>query len=123
MDEEFEILQNRPTDILAEQLCEAIKASDEYKGYQELLKQIKEHHELYMEVNELRREHFRLQNSNGSTMSHEIYSNISSRSANLRENPLVNDFLNAEIGLGRLIQSINEKLMSGIEFDDDFLTY
>ncbi len=121
MDDEISLLENRDTDRLAIELSKAILNSEEYTLYMKCLEEIKSQPELYDRVNELRRQHFELQNSSRDKMSFDDFTRLSTMSRELRENTIVNDFLNAEIGFGRLMQEINRLIMKDVYFDNDFL--
>lgn len=121
MYEEVLLDDNKETDRLTKQLCEAIRNSEEFKHYHDCLERIKQNEELYNQVNILRRNNFMVQNGMNGKMSYEEYHNIYNFSRNARLNTLVNEFLDSEVGITRLMQGINYKLISAIEFDSDFL--
>lgn len=121
MYEEVLLDDNKETDRLTKQLCDAIRNSEEFKHYHECLERIKQNEELYNQVNILRRNNFMVQNGMNGKMSYEEYHNIYNFSRNARLNTLVNEFLDSEVGITRLMQGINYKLISAIEFDSDFL--
>ena len=121
MNEEILLDDNKETDRLTRQLCEAIRRSDEYVHYHDCLERIKQNEDLYNQVNTLRKNNFMVQNGMGGKMSYEEYHNIYNFSRNVRLNPLVNEFLDSEVGVIRLMQRINYKLISALEFDSDFL--
>ena len=41
--------------------------------------------------------------------------------AKFRENPIVDEFLTAELALCRMVQNINWKLIGALDFDVDFI--
>ena len=105
----------------ADALVMAIRESNEYKDYHKYLALIKQNEELYNHVNEFRKRHFAIQNNESVRMGYAEYEELAELSRELRKNDLVSAFLDAEIGLGRLVQEVHQKLMTGIEFDGDFL--
>ncbi|MCM1309056.1 MAG: YlbF family regulator [Butyrivibrio sp.] len=121
MDEGLEFSGIRETDSLAKQLSVAIRQSGEYTLYRQKLEELREQPELYGQVNNLRRNNFQRQNSGGGRMTYDEYSAFAAESRRLRANPLVNEFLDAEVSLGRLLQDINRIIISEIDFDNQFL--
>lgn len=109
------------TEIATNNLCEAIRQSKEYIRYQECLALIKNDEEVYRQVNALRKNNFNVQNGMNGRMSYDEYHNIYNSSRMLRQNNLANQFLDAELDLARLMQEINKKIISAIDFDIDFL--
>lgn len=121
MDEEIVLNDDTETDRIADELIKAILKSDEYLCYEKNLAVMKQNPELYSQVNELRRYNFMLQNSSAGKMSDEEYAELSNISKSNRQNPAVNDFLNAEVAIARLMQHLNRKITESIHFDIDFL--
>lgn len=122
MNKETNIEDTRETNQLAKRLSEAIVRSDEYISYRKYLEELQKDPELYAEVNNLRKKNFVMQNGGEQRMTYEEYTGIYAESKRLRQNTLVNAFLNAEVGLACLIQEINRQIMSKVEFDDEFLS-
>lgn len=120
MNEGSEHFGIKETDRLAGQLSEAISRSDEYILYRQKLEELLQQPELYTQVNSLRKNNFQRQNGGGGRMTNEEYSSIVAESRRLRANPLVNEFLDAEVSLGRLLQDINRIIISEIDFDIQF---
>lgn len=107
--------------IIAESLSDEIVKSEEYINYMSCLKELKQDMDLYNRVNELRVQHFDIQNGGEGRMSYEEYAVFSAKSKELRKNALVSRFLDAEIGLGKLVKDVNRIIFSKMEFDNDFL--
>ena len=121
MDDEIILTRKKETDVLTDQLVDAIKRSDEYINYHKCLEEVKKQPEMYEFVNEFRRRNFQAQNNMGGRMSYDEYSGIYNMSTNLRQNTLINDFLNAEIAVAKMMQRINYKIIDSIKFEIDFL--
>lgn len=119
--EEILIDNNTEVDILTDSLCNAIVNSDEYRTYQKCLEEIKKDEELFSQVNNLRRSNFFSQNNNNGKMSYDEYHNLYNAIRIVRQNKLADEFLDAELDLIRMIQKINEKLISTVSFECDFL--
>lgn len=119
--EEILIDNNTEVDILTDSLCNAIVNSDEYRTYQKCFEEIKKDEELFSQVNNLRRSNFFSQNNNNGKMSYDEYHNLYNAIRIVRQNKLADEFLDAELDLIRMIQKINEKLISTVSFECDFL--
>lgn len=121
MNEGAESAGIKATDSLARQLSAAVSRSEEYLLYRQKLKELQAQPELYAQVNSLRKNNFQRQNGGGGRMTYDEYSAFVAESKRLRSNPLVNEFLDAEVSLGRLLQDIKRIIVSEIEFDNQFL--
>lgn len=121
MNEGLEQAGLEKTVSLAKQLSVAIRSSSEYTVYRQRLEELQGQPELYAQVNNLRRNNFQRQNGGGGRMTYDEYSAFVAESRRLRGNPLVDEFLNAEVGLGRLLQDVKRIIISEIDFDNQFL--
>ncbi len=121
MDKELELYENKEANKLAALLSEEIKKSKEYTYYKVCLEELRKDTMLYQAVCDLRRENFQLQNTDANCVNYEQYAMVSAKNTNLRKNPVVSRFLNAEIGIGRLITDIFRQVVDGVEIDIDFL--
>ncbi len=94
-----------------------IQQTDTYKEYLFQREKIKKQPELYEKVNEFRRRNFELQNE---TADEELFDRMEAfehEYAKFRENPLVEDFLRAELSFCRMMQDINTLLTAEIDFE------
>ncbi len=115
------MLLESDTERIASELSRALAESDEYKAYRTALAQLKKYPELYATVNEFRKRNFAAQNANMDRITHDVYNSFAAEARKLREDPLINEFLDAELSLGRLIQRVRKIIVSGIDFECDFL--
>lgn len=116
-----EVQEERETVRIAKELSKAISDSEEYTKYRECLEEIKKDSELYNRVNHLRRTNFEIQNGADGRLSYEEYTALSEESVSLRQNEVVSRFLDAEVGLGRLVQEVVNIVTESIDFDNEFL--
>ena len=121
MEKELELFENTAVIKLANQLSDEIKNSKEYLYYTECLTELKKDPMLYQAVCDLRRENFQMQNSDSNCINYEQYNMVSAKNTNLRKNPVVSKFINAEIGMGRLITDVFRQIVNGVDIDIDFL--
>ena len=117
----MELYENTAVNKLANQLSDEIKNSKEYLYYTECLTELKKDPMLYQAVCDLRRENFQMQNSDSNCIYYEQYNMVSAKNTNLRKNPVVSKFINAEIGMGRLITDVFRQIVNGVDIDIDFL--
>ena len=94
-----------------------IQESDTYKEYFYQREKIKKQPELYEKVNEYRQKNFDLQNESDSEDLFDRMEAFEREYAKFRENPLVEDFLRAELAFCRMMQNINVWLTAEIDFE------
>lgn len=94
-----------------------IQKSNTYKEYFNQRERIKKQPELYEKVNEFRQKNFDLQNETDSEDLFDKMDEFEREYAKFRENPLVADFLSAELAFCRLMQAINVLLTAEIDFE------
>lgn len=94
-----------------------IQESDTYKEYHYQREKIKKQPELYEKVNEYRQKNFDLQNESDSEDLFDRMEAFEREYAKFRENPMVEDFLRAELAFCRLMQNINVWLTAEIDFE------
>ncbi|MGN0279123.1 MAG: YlbF family regulator [Lachnospiraceae bacterium] len=103
--------------IAAKEFAETIQKSDTYQKYYFQREKIKRQPDLYDKVNEYRRKNFELQNSADSDDLFDRMEEFEKEYEKFRENPLVDDFLRAELAFCRMMQDINELLTTEIDFE------
>ena len=94
-----------------------IQESDTYKEYLYQREKIKKQPELYDKVNEYRHKNFELQNASDSEDLLDVMEAFEQEYAKFRENPVVEDFLRAEVAFCRMMQGINVLLTAQIDFE------
>ena len=94
-----------------------IQESDTYKEYWYQREKIKKQPELYEKVNEFRQKNFDLQNESDSEDLFDRMEAFEQEYAKFRQNPMVEDFLRAELAFCRMMQDINVLLTSEIDFE------
>lgn len=96
--------------------AQEVKQSERYQEYERHLARIKEQPELYEKVNEFRRKNFDVQNSEPPESMMERMEELEREYAWLRENALVEDFLQAELAFCRMMQEIDALIVSELDF-------
>ena len=92
-------------------LLAAVQNSEEYQKFEKYRDLLKENPELMDRVNAFRGNNFRLQNEANRD------EQLNRESRELRRDPLVNAFLDAELALCKLMQKICRTLTEGINLD------
>lgn len=96
---------------------EEIKKSNIYKEYNIQKEKLKRHPELFKRVGEYRQKNFALQTD---TQADELFDKIDEferEYEQFRDNPLVDDFLRAELAFCRMMQEINGRMMMELDFE------
>ncbi len=98
-----------------EGLKEAILASDEYNEYDTQRKLVNQNPKLKAEIDAYRTANFEMQTRQDYAL--DKIDAFEKKYAEFRRNPLVNDFLAAELGFCRLMQEINLCLTEAVAFE------
>lgn len=96
-------------------LLVSIKKSSIYKEYKEQEKILSRSPELAERVSQFRADNFRLQNEGDRSNLFGTVEELARESADLRRDPQVNAYLDAELALCRLIQHVCRTLTAGID--------
>ena len=94
----------------------AIKESDIYKRYSYQLEKIKKYPELFDKVNEFRQRNYEMQNTSQVDELFDLMDSFEKEYEKFRENPLVDDFLQAELAFCRLMQEVNMFVTQELDF-------
>lgn len=92
-----------------------LKESREYQEYTRALAAVKAVPGLLEQVNEFRKSNFILQNSEKTTFDH--IEDFELKYAEFRQNPLVEDFLTAELAFCRMMQYNNSLILEALHFE------
>lgn len=93
----------------------AIKESEVYKTYRTELEKVKAYPELKAQIDDFRAKNYELQMA--SDNNYDKLDRFEKEYENFREQPLVADFLAAELALCRMIQHINTQITEGLDFE------
>ncbi|MCI9462761.1 MAG: YlbF family regulator [Lachnospiraceae bacterium] len=100
-----------------DQFVEAIKESEIYKEYHIQKEKIKRHPELFERVGEFRQRNYELQTSARGDDLLEKLDAFEREYEEFRANPLVDDFLRAELAFCRMMQRVNVRITAGLDFE------
>lgn len=102
-------------DSATDEFIAAILETDVYQSYAQELAKVKAQPGLKVQIDNFRRRNHEMQMS--ADMDFNKLDRFEKEYENLRSNPLVADFLEAEVDLCRMIQRINTRIVSGINFE------
>ena len=98
-----------------EQMVQAIRNTDAYLEYQKQLARVKEQPELKRQIDEFRTRNFELQTSKDTNF--DKLDQFTRENEAFRENPLVSDFLAAELVFCRMMQEIGLYVTDQMRFE------
>ncbi len=100
-----------------EQFLIAIRATKEYREYIIQKEKIDKYPELKEQIDRYRQKNYEMQIMGNTDELFEQIDAFQREYEQFREDPLVSDFLAAELAFCRLMQEINIQIMEGIDFD------
>ena len=103
-------------------LVRVVKESPEYREYQRVRELVHQDPEKEKAVHEFRRRTFELHQRRDVDLYSEM-DRLEKEFAPLRAEPYVNQYLDAELAICRIVQHINYSLMSEMDFDLGFELY
>lgn len=99
-----------------ELLIAEILSSNEYRAYDEQRNKVKMYPELKAQIDEFRERNFLIQTSDDANSMEKLEA-FENEYSDFRENPLVNDFLAAELDFCRMMQEVNLRITEGVHFE------
>lgn len=100
-------------------LIQAILDSKEYRKFNDLKEEVQKDPELRRQINEFRLHVFEIQNSQNPLDMFDEQQRISRKYEEFRKNPLVNEFLLAELSVCRILQKVTGEVANAIDLDTD----
>ena len=94
-----------------------IRQTDVYREYDFQKNKLKRQPDLFRKVNEYRRKNYDLQQEEEGEALYEKMEQFEKEWEIFRENPLVDDFLKAELAFCRMMQDINVQLTAELDFE------
>lgn len=98
-----------------EEAVKAIKKSKVYQEYRKQLERVKQVPGLKDQIDEFRLKNFELQNSGDYAL--DKLEEFERQYESFRANPIVEDFLAAELSFCRMMQEMQEKMIEEVEFE------
>lgn len=103
-------------DRAIEQLVAEILNTDEYLAYDEQRNKVKQFPELKAKIDEFRERNYLIQISEDENRLEKLEA-FEREYADFRENPLVSDFLAAELAFCRMMQDVNLQITEAVHFE------
>ena len=100
-----------------EEFVSAIKQTEEYREYEIQKEKINRYPALKEQIYEYRKKNYELQLLGDSDELFEKIDAFQREYESFREDPLVSDFLAAELAFCRMMQVINIKIIEGVDFE------
>ncbi len=107
-------------DEALEGLIQAIWEGEEYQRYQKIRAKVHEQPELEQKIHAFRKKNYEVQNRANDRALYDQVDGLEREGIEFRKDPLVNEYLNAELGICRLFQRINWELVRKMDFDLGF---
>ena len=101
----------------ARRYVKAIKETDCYVKYAAQLQTIQRYPEIYEQVNEYREKNYQIQNLTSQEKLFDAVDELEKEYAEFRKNPMVDDFLRAELAFCRMMQEVNIFTMQELDFE------
>lgn len=101
-----------------ENFAQEIMKTDIYREYDFQKRKLKEQPELFEKVKEFRQKNFAMQTAD--TQGDELFDKLDAferENEKFRENPLVDNFLRAELAFCRMMQEANVRIMAELDFE------
>ena len=108
-------------DVRLDALIDAVLSSEEYRRYRALQEQISLEPEKEKAINNFRRRNYLLQRNKDNIDLFDEIDKLEQEFREFRKEPLVEEYLSAELSVCRLVQKINRKLMEQVNFDTEFM--
>lgn len=108
-------------DVCLDALIDAVLSSEEYRQYRALQEQISLEPEKEKAINNFRRRNYLLQRNKDNIDLFDEIDKLEQEFREFRKEPLVEEYLSAELSVCRLVQRINRKLMEQVDFDTEFM--
>ena len=99
----------------AEALANALLNSDIYQEYKSKLDQVKQYPDLKRQIDEFRMRNYELQES--PDYAFDKMEQFQREYQTFRDDPLVSDFLAAELAFCRMVQDVENRLVERIDFE------
>lgn len=102
-------------DIAVERLIAAVLDTQEYRVYSAQCEKVKQYPELKTQIDEFRKKNYQMQTSRDTAF--EKIEQFEREYADFREDPLVSDFLAAELAFCRMMQDVNIRVTAALHFE------
>ncbi|MCD8365173.1 MAG: YlbF family regulator [Clostridiales bacterium] len=99
-------------------MIEVLKESEEFHRYRETRRKVSDDPVKEKRLMEFRRKNYLLQNSDQSVDLFTESDRLMKEYQDLYQDPVVRDFMDAEVAVCKIVQTVNRELITCLEFDD-----
>ena len=103
--------------VAVEKLIDIIRVTEVYKEYERQKEKVNRIPDLKAQIDTFRIRNFEIQNLSDDADVFQKIEDFEREYESFRENPIVSDFLSAELALCRMMQEINIRLTAALDFD------
>ena len=103
--------------VAVEKLIDIIRDTEVYTEYERQKEKVNRIPDLKAKIDAYRIRNFEIQNLSGDDDVFQKIEDFEREYESFRENPIVSDFLSAELALCRMMQEINIRLTAALDFD------
>ena len=103
--------------VAVEKLIDIIRVTEVYKEYERQKEKVNRIPDLKAQIDTFRIRNFEIQNLSDDADVFQKIEDFEREYESFRENPIVSDFLAAELALCRMMQEINIRLTAALDFD------
>lgn len=107
----------------AQELAQIITDSEEYQNYLKIKREIEQNEALCHKINDFRARNFQLHATLEGEELFNAMENFEREQANFRKDPLVNQFLAAELRIVRIIQQVEKTIVDRIDLDLNYAAH
>lgn len=104
------------------QLSAALRRSEAYTAFREASRKVKEVPGLKQKLDEFRRKNYMLQNDSNAYNLFDEVQNLEHEYEDLRKNPLIQEYLAAELQICRIIQRCADEILTSVDLEIENLT-
>lgn len=104
-------------EIAINELIISIKETEQYRDYQRQKEKVKRQPDLKKKIDEFRLLNYQVQNGTAENELFEKLEQMEQEYADFWAEPIVKDFLDAELAFCRMIQEINAKITDALDFE------
>ncbi len=119
----WENIMQDNVDICTRSLTHAIHDSREYREYENIKKKLKDKPDLKEQINQFRKECYKLQNTGDDGDLYERVAEFTNKYAQFQREPLVDDYLKCELAVCRMLQEVAAKVVEAVDLELDDIAW
>ena len=100
------------------QLSAALRGSEAYKAFREVSRRVSEEPQLRQRLDEFRKKNYLLQNGSNAYDLFDDVQNLEREYEDMRKNPVIQEYLAAELQICRIIQRCADEILTSVEIEN-----